>query len=157
MAAKAARNVTARDLHLDDMLPYLMNRLVARLNQNLSEDLRRRGFTFQDWRVLAVLAAHEGANLTELAEAAVIPQPSVSRLAANLARRGYVARENGKKDSRIVHLFLTPKGRMVYDKMRPFAIAEYRAAMKGFRAKEYEDLRGALLRMMKNRKVKLLP
>ena len=154
MTTRPAKN---DDLHLDDLLPYLMNRLVARLNQNLSEDLRKRGFTFQDWRVLAVLAVHEGANLTELAEATVIPQPSVSRLAANLARRGYVARENGKTDSRNVHLFITAKGRAVYDRMRPLAIAEYRAAMKGFSAKEYEDLRGALLRMMKNRKVKLLP
>ncbi len=145
------------DLHLDDMLPYLMNRLIARMNQNLADDLRKRGFTFQDWRVLAVLAAHEGANLTELAEAAVIPQPSVSRLAANLAKRGYVARENGKRDSRNVHLFITPKGRAVYETMRPLAVSEYRAAMKGFSATEYDNLRAALLRMMKNRKVKLLP
>ncbi len=147
----------AKALHLDDLLPYLMNRLVARLNQNLSEDLRKRGFTFQDWRVLAVLAVHEGANLTELAEATVIPQPSVSRLAAHLAKRGYVQRRNGKSDSRIVHLFLTAKGRKVYDKMLPLAVDEYRAAMKGFSAKEYDSLRAALLRMMKNRKVKLLP
>ena len=152
-----SRTPKGSDLHLDDMLPYLMNRLIARMNQNLAEDLRKRGFTFQDWRVLAVLAVHEGANLTELAEAAVIPQPSVSRLAANLARRGYVARENGKTDSRNVHLHITPKGRAIYDKMRPLAVAEYRAAMKGFSTKEYGDLRGALLRMMKNRKVKLLP
>ena len=58
MTAKRTRN---GDLHLDDLLPYLMNRLVARLNQNLGEDLRKRGFTFQDWRVLAVLAS-PGAN-----------------------------------------------------------------------------------------------
>lgn len=152
-----SRTTKASDLHLDDMLPYLMNRLIARMNQNLADDLRESGFTFQDWRVLAVLAVHEGANLTELAEATVIPQPSVSRLAANLAKRGYVARENGKTDSRNVHLFITPTGRAIYDKMRPLAVAEYRAAMKGFSAKEYADLRGALLRMMKNRKVKLLP
>jgi DNA-binding MarR family transcriptional regulator len=145
MTARTSRN---GDLHLDDMLPYLMNRLIARMNQNLADDLRKRGFTFQDWRVLAVLAVHEGANLTELAEATVIPQPSVSRLAANLAKRGYVARENGKTDSRNVHLFITPKGRAVYEKMRPLAVDEYRAAMKGFSAKEYEDLRAALLRMM---------
>jgi DNA-binding MarR family transcriptional regulator len=92
-----------------------------------------------------------------LSEATVIPQPSASRLAANLASRGYVTRENGKKDSRIVHLFITPKGRAAYEKMRPLAVAEYRAAMKGFSTKEYEDLRASLLRMMKNRKVKLLP
>jgi DNA-binding MarR family transcriptional regulator len=144
-------------LHLDDLLPYLMNRLVARLNQNLGEDLRKRGFTFQDWRVLAVLAAHEGANLTELADATVIPQPSVSRLIANLAKRGYVERQNGKNDSRIVHLFLTPTGKKAYEKMLPLAVDEYRAAMKGFTAKEYDQLRGTLLRMMKNRRVKLLP
>lgn len=152
-----SRQTKNGDLHLDDMLPYLMNRLIARMNQNLVDDLRNRGFTFQDWRVLAVLAVHEGANLTELAEAAVIPQPSVSRLAANLAKRGYVSRQNGKTDSRNVHLFITPKGRAIYDQMRPLAVAEYRAAMKGFSAKEYEDLRAALLRMMKNRRVKLLP
>jgi DNA-binding MarR family transcriptional regulator len=164
MAASSARNVKRGrkpppngDLHLDDMLPYLMNRLVARLNQNLSEELRKRGFTFQNWRVLAVLAAHEGANLTELAEAAVIPQPSVSRLVANLSRRGLVMRESGRRDSRNVHLFLTPKGRALYDTMRPLAAGEYRAAMKGFTAKEYGDLRRALLRMMRNRKVRLLP
>lgn len=151
------RPAKSSDLHLDDLLPYLMNRLIARMNQNLADELRKRGFTFQDWRVLAVLAAHEGTNLTELAEATVIPQPSVSRLAANLAKRGYVARENGKTDSRNVHLFITPKGRAVYDKMLPLAVAEYRAAMKGFSTKEYENMRGALLRMMKNRKVKLLP
>jgi DNA-binding MarR family transcriptional regulator len=165
MMAKDARKEVPKEVskevlkepHLDDLLPYLMNRLIARMNQNLADDLRRRGFTFQDWRVLAVLAAHEGANLTELAEATVIPQPSVSRLVANLARRGYVERENGKRDSRIVHLFLSAKGQKVYDKMLPLAVDEYRTAMKGFSAKETEQLRGALLRMMKNRKVKLLP
>jgi DNA-binding MarR family transcriptional regulator len=154
MTAKRTRN---GDLHLDDLLPYLMNRLIARMNQNLADDLRRRGFTFQDWRVLAVLAAHEGASLTELSDATVIPQPSVSRLVANLSRRGYVERQSGKSDSRIVHLFLTAKGRKIYDKMLPLAVDEYRAAMKGFSAKEYDQLRAALLRMMKNRKVKLLP
>ena len=150
------RTAKSSDQHLDDLLPYLMNRVTARMNQNLADNLRKRGFTFQDWRVLAVLAAHEGTNLTELAEATVIPQPSVSRLAANLAKRGYVARENGKTDSRNVQLFITPKGRAVYDKMLPLAVAEYRAAMKGFSVKEYANLRGALLRMMKNRKIKLL-
>jgi len=160
MAKEVRKEVSkkvSKKLHLDDLLPYLMNRLIARMNQNLADDLRKRDFTFQDWRVLAVLAAHEGASLTELADATVIPQPSVSRLVANLAKRGFVGRQNGKRDSRIVHLFLTAKGRKIYDKMLPLAVDEYRAAMKGFAARESEQLRGMLLRMMKNRKVKLLP
>ena len=146
----------AKRPQLDDLLPYLMNRLVARLNQNLADELRKRGFTFQDWRVLAVLAAHHGANLTELAEATVIPQPSVSRRAANLCKRGFVTRRNGRKDSRVVQLFITPKGRAIYNRMLPLAVAEYRAAMKGFSGEEYERLRLSLQRMMTNRKVRLL-
>jgi DNA-binding MarR family transcriptional regulator len=160
MAKEVRKEVSkkvSKQLHLDDLLPYLMNRLIARMNQNLADDLRKRDFTFQDWRVLAVLAAHEGASLTELADATVIPQPSVSRLVANLAKRGFVERQNGKRDSRIVHLFLTAKGRKIYDKMLPLAVDEYRVAMKGFSSRESEQLRGMLLRMMKNRKVKLLP
>ena len=109
---ETARKASSKaSLQLDDMLPYLMNRLVSRLNQNLAEDLRRHGFTFQDWRVIAVLAAHDGANLTELAEATVIPQPSVSRLIANLARRGYVKREIAESDSRICLLYTSPSPR----------------------------------------------
>jgi DNA-binding MarR family transcriptional regulator len=157
MAAKTSGRLMAKRPHLDDLLPYLMNRLIARMNQNLAEALRERGFTFQDWRVLAVLAAHEGANLTELAEATVIPQPSVSRLVANLAKRGYIERENGATDSRVVHLHITTKGRNIYNKMLPLAVDEYRAATKGFSAKEYDQLRESLLRMMKNRKISLLP
>jgi hypothetical protein len=71
-----------RSTSLDDLLPYLMNRLVARLNQNLGERLRRHGYSFQEWRVLAVLAGHDGITLSQLADAAVIPQPTVSRLVA---------------------------------------------------------------------------
>jgi len=146
-----------RVLQVDDLLPYLMNRLIARMNQNLSDDLRKHGFTFADWRVLAVLAAHEGVNLTELAEATVIPQPSVSRLAANLAKRGYVERQSGKNDSRVVHLFITPKGRAIYRQMLPLAVAEYREATKGFTAEDSEQLRELLQRMMQNRNIRLLP
>lgn len=146
-----------RQPHLDDLLPYLMNRLVARLNQNLGETLRRHGHTFQDWRILAVLAAHDGINVTQLMDAAVLPQPTVSRLVAGLRRRGLIARRTASADSRIVQISLTPKGMRAYRKMLPHAVAEYRAAMKGLTAQDDAYLRAILQRMMKNRGVALLP
>jgi DNA-binding MarR family transcriptional regulator len=146
-----------RNPNLDDLLPYLMNRLVARLNQNLGETLRKRGFTFQDWRILAVLAAHNGANLTQLAESAVLPQPTVSRLVAGLKRKGFLERHNAKKDSRFAEIWVTPQGLAAYRKMLPYAVAEYRSAIKGFSTREDENLRRALRRMLKNSKIKLLP
>jgi hypothetical protein len=44
---RARKAKTNGSLHLDDLLPYLMNRLIARMNQNLTRDLRKNGFTFQ--------------------------------------------------------------------------------------------------------------
>jgi DNA-binding MarR family transcriptional regulator len=143
--------------HLDDLPPYLMNRLIARMNQNLTETLRKNGHTFQDWRILAVLAAHNGINISELTEAAVLPQPTVSRLVAGLKRKGFLDRRNAQKDSRVVEISITPKGLKAYQKMMPHAVSEYRAAVKGFTPKEDEYLRAILQRMMQNRSVKLLP
>lgn len=147
----------ARQTQLDDLLPYLMNRLVARLNQNLAGQLRKQGYTFQDWRILAVLAAHDGVNLTELAEATVIPQPSVSRLVASLQRKGYLQRRNGAADSRFVEIRISARGRSAYARMRELALAEYRAAARGVNRHQSELLRASLLQMMKNRNVRLLP
>ena len=141
---------------LDDLLPYLMNRLVGRLNQNLGERLRRRGHSFQDWRILAVLAAHDGITLSQLAEATVIPQPTVSRLVTRLERRGFLRRRPGRRDSRFIEARITPRGRAAYRKMLPLAVEEYRGAVVGFGRAETEWLRRATLRMIGNIGVELL-
>ncbi len=140
---------------LDDFLPYLMNRLVARMNQNLAEKLRAQGYTFQNWRILAVLAAFEHVNLTELTEATVIPQPSVSRNVASLERKGLLKRRGGAKDSRFVEIKLTPHGRAAYRKMLALALEEHRAAMKGVSGSDSKRLHRTLQRMMANRNVTL--
>jgi DNA-binding MarR family transcriptional regulator len=146
----------SRSPRLDDLLPYLMNRLVSRLNQNLGERLRRDGYSFQDWRILAVLAAHDGITLSQLADATVIPQPTVSRLVASLARRGLLRRRVRTGDSRFVEARLTPRGEAAYRKMLPLAVAEYRGAIVGFDKAETEWLRRASLRMLGNVGIELL-
>ena len=146
----------SRAPRLDDLLPYLMNRLVSRLNQNLGERLRRRGHSFQDWRILAVLAAHDGITLSQLAEATVIPQPTVSRLVARLERQKLLRRRPGARDARFIHAWITPRGRAAYRRMLPLAVDEYRGAIAGFDRAETEWLRRATLRMIGNIGVELL-
>jgi DNA-binding MarR family transcriptional regulator len=141
---------------LDDLLPYLMNRLVSRLNQNLSERLRKEGHSFQDWRILAVLAAHDGITVSQLAEAAVIPQPTVSRLVARLERKGYLRRRPRARDSRFIEARITPRGRAAYRKMLPLAVEEYRTAVVGFDKAETDWLERATLRMIGNVGIELL-
>lgn len=161
MAAVRDRQVTAgrraspprppvRVRGLEEMLPYLMNRLAGRLNQNLAGRLRRLGYSFQEWRVLAVLAARDGMTLSQLTEAAMLPQPTLSRLAARLERRGFLKRQASARDSRFVHARLTPRGRAAYRRMWHEAVAEYRAAVSGFDAAETAALMRAMRRMIGN-------
>ena len=103
-----------------------------------------------------MLAVHEGVNLTELAEATVIPQPTVSRLVASLARRGFLRRRVRPGNSRFVEARITPRGGAAYRKMLPLAVDEYRGAVVGFDKAEAEWLRRATLRMIGNIGVELL-
>ena len=135
---------------LDDLLPYLMNRLVSRLNRNLDAKLRRRRLTFEHWRVLAVLTAHDGSTVSALAELAVIPQATLSRLLVRMGERGLVRRSMSRRDSRLVEVRLTSKGRALYDEIVPLAIEEYRAAVVGFAPREIEWLKAAMRRMQNN-------
>ena len=140
---------------LDDFLPYLMNRVVARMNQNLSEQLRKHGYTFQNWRILAALAAFNHITLKELTELTVLPQPSVSRNVAALEQMGLLIRRGSSSDSRFVEIALTARGRQVYLKMRAIALQENSEAMKGITAEDSRHMRKVLLQMMKNRNVSL--
>lgn len=141
---------------LDDLLPYRMNRLVAQLNQNLGERLRKRGYSFQEWRILAVLAAHDGITLSQLADATVIPQPSVSRLVARLERRGFLQRRLAARDSRYVEAWISARGREAYGRMLPLAIDEYLRAVATFDKRENQWLLEATARMIENVGIRML-
>lgn len=135
---------------IEDLLPYLMNRLLVQLNRNLTERLRATGYSFQDWRIVAILVTHDGASINQLAEAAVLPQPTASRLAAQLDSAGLIERRSDDGDQRRVSVYLTAKGRAAYADMLPHAVAEYEAAMSGFSVSERAFLFKAIERMAGN-------
>ncbi|MBX6369171.1 MAG: MarR family transcriptional regulator [Rhodospirillales bacterium] len=136
---------------LDDLIPYLMNRIVSRLNQNLAEKLRSRRLTFQHWRVLAALYRSDGQTLSELVEWTVIPQSTLSRLVGRMAAARLVVRRPARRaDSRFVEVWLTDRGRDVYEDIVPLALGEHAAALEGLSAEEVRLLAAMLRRVMRN-------
>jgi MarR family transcriptional regulator, organic hydroperoxide resistance regulator len=128
-----------------------MNRVASRLNQNLAEKLRDRKLTFQHWRVLAVLYRDDGQTLTRLVEWTVIPQSTLSRLIDRMVAARLVARRPARgADSRFVEVWLSEKGRQIYEEIVPLAVAEHEKALAGFSAKEVARLDATLRQMMQN-------
>jgi MarR family transcriptional regulator, transcriptional regulator for hemolysin len=77
-------------LPLDDFVPYLLNRIVARMNRDLVAALRPLGLTQRDWRILAVLSTGDGRTLRELEVYTITPQSTLSRLIDRMVALGLV-------------------------------------------------------------------
>lgn len=139
-----------RGLQLDDFLPYLLNRVVARMNRDLVAALRPLGLTQRDWRILAVLSARDDRSLRELEVYTITPQSTLSRLIDRMAADGLVEKRGHVGDGRAVLVGLTAKGRDAYRRMLPVAFGEYRRATDGLSEVEVQALTASLQRMLAN-------
>ena len=79
----------------------------------------------QHWRILLTLAHHSGATAAEIIARWALQAMSVSRAIRELEQRGLIVRRVGPNDRRSQRLFLTRKGRRVYDTVVPDANARY--------------------------------
>ena len=113
---------------------------MARLNQNLAARLWSHGLSFQNWRVLLVLGMRGRLTLTELVEHTIIPQSTLSRLAARMDKAGHITRKPDPTNSRVVHVELTDKGRHTFDSIYPLAQQEFTSMLSPLKDAEQEEL-----------------
>lgn len=137
-------------MHLDHSILYLMNRITAKLNRTLHDALLPEGLTFQHWRVLTVLSAYSEPTIAEVSEYAVIPHSTLSRLLTRMEREGFVERKASAFDERVAKIAICPRGRAVFDRIRPIAVKIRKEALRDFKAEEVELLRRLLQSMYGN-------
>src|SRR5271155_5762627 len=121
----------ARSL-FDDFLPYLITRLAYQLNVNLIENLRREGINVTRWRILAVLAMGDGVTITEIIDRAMMHQSALSRALMNMVREGYVRRAMHRRDARCAEVYLTDKGRALFNSLNVVVRRRERRLLAGF-------------------------
>ena len=98
-----------------DFLPLLITRLAYELNLDLIEKLRREGINVTRWRILAVLAMGDGITIIEIIDRAMMQQSALSRVLMKMEKEGYVRRVPRREDARYVEVFLTDKGRALFN------------------------------------------
>jgi DNA-binding MarR family transcriptional regulator len=82
------------------------------------EDVTTHGqLSFQQWRVLVVLASPARLRVTELARRIGASEPSTSRMADRLERRGLIETIADPLDRRAINLRLTPAGSTLRDEV----------------------------------------
>lgn len=96
---------------VDSYLGYLLGQANHALYKDFDAQVRARGLSSIEWRVLATL--HDGDPLTvsQLAQEVLSKQPTVTKLVQRMADQGWVALHADATDQRRTLVKATPAGR----------------------------------------------
>lgn len=138
----------ANGLATAELLPYLMNRLSSRINQLWLRELRPQGLTIPRWQVLSILTAHDGRRMGELAEMAGTEQAVISRVVSQMQRDGLVERKPAAEDSRVVEVWISAKGAVLFEQLLPAAQSHIQRITQSFDPNQALALAEGLAQML---------
>jgi DNA-binding MarR family transcriptional regulator len=141
---------SADQSQFDDFLPHLVARLAYQLNSDLIEKLRREGINVTRWRILAVLAMGDGITINEIIDRAMMQQSALSRALMNMEREEYVRRVLRRDDARYVEVFLTDKGRALFNSLNIVVRRRQKRLLQGFSPLEVAAAFAVIRRMSRN-------
>ena len=131
-------------VHLDDYLPYLINRVGNILVQLFSRDLAPFRLSVPMWRVIAVLAERGEQRLIDLSIMTSIDASTLSRLTEAMQRKQLVARQRSRHSKREVVVSIAARGVELVSVLGPIARAYDREMTAGLAASDLASTRRAL-------------
>jgi DNA-binding MarR family transcriptional regulator len=82
----------------------------------MSALLEEEHCTLEEWRVLKILSDGQGHIMTEIAEFAMLPAPTLTKLMDRMVSAGLVYRRADDRDRRRVLAYLAEHGRALYER-----------------------------------------
>ncbi len=121
-------------------LPMMLYRALDAVMPRFRRIFNEFGLTEQQWRVLRVLWEHEEIAVRELAEATLIPAPSLVGIVDRLTKQGLVARQRSQADRRNVFVRATEQGRELHRRVKPHVDAAYAELRASIDAAAWQQL-----------------
>ena len=95
----------------------LITAVERQLTAAVAADLEQEGVTVEQWRVLDGLSHREGRSMTEVANSAMLPAPTLTKIVDRLVAANLVHRRSDPYDRRRVLVLLTPRGRALRSRL----------------------------------------
>ncbi|NQK10721.1 MarR family transcriptional regulator [Streptococcus suis] len=133
--------------------PKVNEYLLAIFNNVLViEETSLRGSRFNDISIkemhtIDVIGSIDGATPSDVARTLMVTLGTVTTSLNNLERKGYVERIRSTKDRRVVHLYLTKKGRLVYRLHQRFHNEMVKQITDGMDDAEYQVMKKGLMKL----------
>jgi DNA-binding MarR family transcriptional regulator len=97
-------------------LPHQLSRAERLLSGRLSALLASEHCTLEEWRVLKILSDGQGHIMTQVADFAMLPAPTLTKLMDRMVAEGLVYRRADDHDRRRVLAYLGTDGQVLYER-----------------------------------------
>jgi len=128
-------------LKLREFLPYRLSVLSNRISRDIARSYQRRfGLTIPEWRVMATLGEFGELTAREVAKLTAMDKVAVSRAVVKLLKASRLRKKTDARDKRRARLALSARGREIYAKVVPLALAYEAALLKRLAARDRKAL-----------------
>ena len=134
------------DAKINEYLTAIFNNVLI-IEESSLRSSRFSDVTIKEMHTIDVIGEKKDATPTDVARALMVTLGTVTTSLNNLERKGYIERVRSTKDRRVVHLYLTKKGRLVYRLHQRFHRAMVRQITEGMDETEYKVMKKGLLNL----------
>jgi DNA-binding MarR family transcriptional regulator len=133
---------------IDDYLAYLLARASHLISAEFHVVVRRARLPVLQWRVLARLADAQVSSIGEVADIVLVPQSTLTRVAARMVQAGLLLRAEDAQDRRITRVRLSAKGLKLAARLVAQARAHEAAVVEALGADDAATLKRILRRLI---------
>lgn len=134
------------DAKINEYLTAIFNNVLI-IEESSLRSSRFSDVTIKEMHTIDVIGEKKDATPTDVARALMVTLGTVTTSLNNLERKGYIERVRSTKDRRVVHLYLTKKGRLVYRLHQRFHQAMLRQITEGMDEVEFKAMKKGLLNL----------
>lgn len=134
----------------DDRLAHLVRDLARTQMRALQRRLAAHGVSFGHWSFLRILWIQDGLTQRELSELAGVMEPTTFTAMRSMETLGLIERRQLLGNRKNIHVFLTPAGRALKEKLVPLAEEVNRISVEGIPEKTLAAVRRCMLTMIEN-------
>jgi DNA-binding MarR family transcriptional regulator len=148
----ASRKQKAVEFYVQPMnsIGYLSRITFRAFSRYLERRTLPHGVSAGQWPFLRALWVEEGLTQRELSRRVAMREPTTVTALNVLEKSGLVRRVPSTEDNRKIHIYLTPKGRKLRDKLMPFVAEVNVIAAEGLSEEDVATMRRVLLKMSDN-------
>jgi len=143
-AVKTAAAKAERSRPINDYLAYLLTQADRQINQRLDVEFKAEGVPVEQWRILKLLAEQNGRSMVDLAQAALLKHPTLTKTIDRMIEQALVYRRADRADGRKVLIFVSERGKQVNERLNRLANLHQAEIVESCGNRDAEELKRLL-------------